>query len=346
MGGVAPTNATRPLSAKPHMYWGARKYWANARERLVAFVSRRLFQHSSATLDILLKLYTSLGGHCLADSPIYVKGGAAARLYLCQQCRLLPASVANARARLVDFVSRRLFQHSSTTLDILLKLYTSLGGHCLADSPIYVKGGAAAWLYLCQQCCLLPASVANAIGEVSPPADLDFGSVAPKGNTIEAAANALLWIQELADGLKMNKVWPLWEVRSDTRRGEAFFHGSRYQLGQVEKSTYAKLPFKVTYHGGLAEQASGDEFNLIRIGLGLWHKRLARSTTASIVDICVGGKRPLRTLTVMGVRAETPRSMLRALRSMTFHETSYEPWWTCFCLFSFASSRNGEEVRF
>ena len=80
MGGVAPTNATRPLSAKPHMYWGAREYWANARERLAAFVSRRLFQHSSATLDILLKLYTSLGGHCLADSPIYVKGGAAAWL--------------------------------------------------------------------------------------------------------------------------------------------------------------------------------------------------------------------------------------------------------------------------
>ena len=275
MGGVAPTNATRPLSAKPHMSWRARCYWAHARERLV------------------------------------------------------------------DFVSRRLFQHSSTTLDILLKLYTSLGGHCLADSPIYVKGGAAAWLYLCQQCCLLPASVANAIGEVSPPADLDFGSVAPKGNTMEAAANALLWIQELADGLKMHKVWPLWEVRSDTRRGEAFFHGSRYQLGQVEQSACAKLPFKVTYHGGLAEQASGDEFNLIRIGLGLWHKRLARSTTASIVDICVGGKRPLRTLTVMGVRAETPRSMLRALRSMTFHETSYEPWWTFFS-FSFASSRNGE----
>ena len=160
MGAAPPTNATRPLSAKPHMYWGARQYWANARERLAAFVSRRLFQHSGATLDILLKLYTSLGGHCLADS------------------------------------------------------------------PIYVKGGAAAWLYLCQQCCLLPASVANAIGEVPPPADLDFGSVAPKGNTIEAAANALLWIQELADGLKMNKVWPLWEVRSDTRRGEAFFHGT------------------------------------------------------------------------------------------------------------------------
>ena len=276
MGGVAPTNATRPLSAKPHMSWGARQYWANARERLV------------------------------------------------------------------DFVSRRLFQHSSTTLDILLKLYTSLGGHCLADSPIYVKGGAAAWLYLCQQCCLLPASVANAIGEVSPPADLDFGSVAPKGNTIEAAANALLWIQELADDLKVNKIWPLWEVRSDTTRGEAFFHGSRHQLGQVEKSTCAKLPFKVTYHGGLAEQASGDEFNLIRIGLGLWHKRLARSTTASIVDICVGGKRPLRTLTVMGVRAETPRSMLRALRSMTFHETSYEPWWMLFFAFFCVQPKGGE----
>ena len=171
MGGVAPTNATRPLSAKPHMYWGAREYWANARERLAAFVSRRLFQHSSATLDILLKLYTSLGGHCLADS------------------------------------------------------------------PIYVKGGAAAWLYLCQQCCLLPASVANAIGEVSPPADLDFGSVAPKGNTIEAAANALLWIQELADDLKMNKVWPLWEVRMACKGR----HRQLYLPAQPRNATRAHL---------------------------------------------------------------------------------------------------------
>ena len=69
---------------------------------------------------------------------------------------------------------------------------------------------------------------------------------------------------------------------------------------------------------------SGGRFSLIRLGLAVWHKGLQRSSSATFVDISAAGRPP--TTVAMGMRIQSPRSMLRTLRRIIFHEVAYQPW--------------------
>ena len=237
----------------------------------------------------------------------------------------------DAKARLEKYVTRRVLR-PGRCLDVVLRMYSSLGGHADANSPVFVKGGAAAWLYLSQQCSIWRDLLPAAFTRLAPAADLDFGATMPADKVVPEAARALTWLSDLASDVelveKFEKQWPKWCVRRDAQFGESFGGGIRRSIGNVEKEG-AKLAMKVTCHGGCVDRHSGQNFSLVRLGLAVWNRQLRRASVANLVDISVGTREP--TTVVMGMRVQTPRSMLRTLRRMAFAEVDYEPWLSAHC---------------
>ena len=115
-----------------------------------------------------------------------------------------------------------------------------------------------------------------------------------------------------------------WRARRDFSTGEAYFSGTRHPIGPMEGSEEPR-PVKLTYHGGLTDRHSGKEFALLRFGWALWHEELHRVSVASFVDVSLDGER-LPTVCVQGMRVQSPRSMLKTLRGLCFHEMGYAPW--------------------
>ena len=209
---------------------------------------------------------------------------------------------------------------------ILPKLYEYLGGTHEATSPVTLKGGAAFVVYMSREVCIhrdkLPPSLLSFEGA----ADLDFASTMTPPQMLEAVAAALPWFTDASVD-----IWPLWaprcpqwRLRFDRQYGEAFFDGKRHSLGR-DADTSASYPIKVTFTGGLSQRHDGRGFQLVRIGPGLWHQKLRRAAVAAFVDISLDDV-ALPTVRVMGLRVQSPASMLKTLRRMTFHEVAYEPW--------------------
>ena len=133
-------------------------------------------------------------------------------------------------------------------------------GHCREDSPVFLKGGAAAWVYLSQQCCLLPTSIKTTIGEIDSPSDLDFQSAKPPAAIIDGAKDAVIALGKNIACKWDSERWPQWKVRVDSDLGEAFFDHGQHSVGRIDG---AVLPFKITYHAGLIEQGSLATFALV-----------------------------------------------------------------------------------
>ena len=229
-----------------------------------------------------------------------------------------------AKERQADFVAAKMFASPGETLSRLQGLYAEFGGDETTASPLVVKGGAA-YLVLMErevgrrEASSLPASLRRG----PHVADLDFCTRESARGTLHRASRALKWLSRSAPKLPLHfeRRWPLWRVRSDASRGEAIFSRERRALGPELDTS---LPFKLTYHGGLTDSHSGQEFALVRLGLAVWHTTLRRASLATFVDICVGADVP--SVCAMGMRVETPRSVLRTLRRLTFHETRNAPW--------------------
>ena len=80
--GTAPLVVTPDsMPVVPRLSWRAKEYWVDAKARLEKYVTRRVLRPGRC-LDVVLRMYSSLGGHADANSPVFVKGGAAAWLYL------------------------------------------------------------------------------------------------------------------------------------------------------------------------------------------------------------------------------------------------------------------------
>lgn len=207
---------------------------------------------------------------------------------------------------------------------LLPHLYASLGGDGSASSPVVLKGGAAFALYMARELTFYGESLPPCLHSFANAADLDFACRSRTDVLMHKTALALPWLSSAcADA------WPSfeaacrpWGLRRDGGLGEAYFDGRRYPL---ECDQTADLPIKLSFHGELTERHSGAEFQLVRIGAAIWHKRLRRAAIAAFVDILLDSAR-LPTVCVMGMRIQSPRSMLKALRRMTFHEADYAPW--------------------
>ena len=225
-----------------------------------------------------------------------------------------------SKRRLEKYVSQRILQEGDG-FHLLLRLYALLGGSNEQSSPITVKGGTAAWLYLKQQTVWLSTVLPSASLQVASPVDFDFDSMLSPASTLANSVRAIHSMRQLVDLERFEANCPMWKVRKDNALGESFPLWSRCTLG-VSTSL---LPIKVTYRGGLAARSDNTEFSLIRLGLALWHRRLARSSVISFIDIAMNKKQTPSTC-VFGVRVESPRSMLRTLRGMIFHDVNYQPW--------------------
>jgi hypothetical protein len=219
----------------------------------------------------------------------------------------------------------RLLLEPSRAQVLLPHLYGALGGTAQATSPLSLKGGAAFVLFMRQAVAFHGEALPPSVCSFADVADLDFTCQDPADALVPRAAMALPWLAAFSQGL-----WPRFQesctaldVRRDAACGEAFFDGRRFQLGA---SPCAGLPIKCSFHGGLVDRHTGEPFQLVRLGAAVWHRRLRRSAIAPFVDISVGSTRAHPTVCVMGIRVQAPRSMLKALRRMAFHELGYEPW--------------------
>ena len=232
----------------------------------------------------------------------------------------------DAKKRQAAFIAQRVLD-PLRSLDVIMQLYVSLGGTASSESPIFIKGGAAAWLYLSQQCSILQDAFPQYFTKMEIIADLDFGTSGQTKDVVSKAAQALGWLTDLASECNVvkgfEKKWPRWHVRRDRELGESFDFPERKSLGKGDDRGNG-FAIKITCHGGCMDNHSGCQFDLLRLGLAVWCKPLRRATVVSVVDISVSTRLP--TTLVMGMRVQSPRSMLRTLRRMAFHETGYQPW--------------------
>ena len=232
----------------------------------------------------------------------------------------------DAKDRTATKVSQSLLEPSRMQ-NLLPTLYASLGGNEDASSPIVLKGGAAFVLYMTREMAFYGDTLPLCLQSFANAADLDFACRWPAERLMDRTAAALPWLARTCA-----HVWPSfetthrqWRLRRDGSHGEAYFDGRRFPLG-CDK-TEEDLPIKLSFHGGLTEKRSGAEFQLVRIGVAVWHERLRRGAIAAFVDVSLSDASALfSTVCVMGMRVQTPRSMLKALRRMTFHEADYAPW--------------------
>ena len=173
------------------------------------------------------------------------------------------------------------------------------------------------------------------MGDMAPAADLDFSTSTPAADMMERGIKALGGMSDMVIGMglpaQLEELWPLWQSRPDAQLGDGFVQKARHGIGSADAPGDA-LPVKLSYHGGLTESHSGDTFSLIRFGLAVWQKDLKRATLATFIDVAVGASFP--TIPIMGMRVQAPRSMLKAIRRMCFHEVDYQPWLAAHCDFA------------
>ena len=198
---------------------------------------------------------------------------------------------------------------------LLPYLYASLGGDAQATSPIVLKGGAAFILFMSREIAFYGEALPPSVRRFADTVDLDFACREPARVLMPRVAGALPWLAEYSQDLwrHFDTSCGSWQLRRDGYCGEAYFDSKRFPLG-VSQAT--DLPIKCSFHGGLQERCTGAAFQLVRIGAALWQRRTCRSTIAAFVDISLGGTTVHSTICVMGIRVETPRSMLKALRRM------------------------------
>ena len=200
-----------------------------------------------------------------------------------------------------------------TTADLLLEpprmqmllphLYTSLGGTEKATSPIILKAGAAFVVYMTREVAFYGAALPSGVHNFAHAADLDFASRSSAAQLINQIKTALPWLAHVSADIcsHWEEACPQWQLRHDNMCGEAFFNGRRCNLGRPPLDSSADLPIKLSFHGGLTERHTGTDFQLVRIGAAVWHKRLRRATTAAFVDVSLSNA-ALSTVYVMGMR--------------------------------------------
>ena len=229
------------------------------------------------------------------------------------------------KERQSTFVAAAVLQPTSC-FDIIQKIYVSLGGERCTQSPIFLKGGAAASLYISQQVQSLGAVFPPAFTSPQSIADLDFGCSREAGEIVPKVGRSLAWLSQLAEERsvikRFEKRWSAWRVRRDEHWGESFAGGRRGSLGTTGDK---RLAVKATYHCTCFDKHSGEEFRLVRVGLGVWSEPLRRASVANFVDISIVPRCPT-TVDVIGMRVQAPGSMLRTIRRLAFHETAYKPW--------------------
>ena len=227
---------------------------------------------------------------------------------------------------------------ATATADLLLtrsrmpvlaaQLYALLGGTEKLSSPITLKGGAAFVVYMSREVAFHSDTLPSCLHTYADAADLDFASNTPASQLVVEISSILPWFAETSTHIwtQLQKKCPQWRLRRDGNYGEIFFGGRSYKLGShPDIYNSMDLPIKLSYHGGLVEKHTGKAFDLVRIGAAVWHIRLRRAAVAAFVDISLTNM-TIPTVCVMGMRVQAPRSMLKALRRMTFHETAYAPW--------------------
>ena len=204
--------------------------------------------------------------------------------------------------------------------------YSALGGTSDPSSPVVIKGGAAAWLYLFATASPLWFNERWRAEVPTAAADIDFAYMKPITSAVDRVASRLLprlaiFVKKTGLVQRIQNRWPLWRVRDDASLGESFCCDSRAPIGH---SALSHLPVKLTCHRQ-GNQVDEKDLSLLRVGVALYHKKLQRSTVISFVDIAV---QPVSTDTVMiaGMRLQSPSQMLRDLRRLIFHETTYRPW--------------------
>ena len=215
--------------------------------------------------------------------------------------------------------------------DTMTILYTLLGGTSAEASPIVITGGAAFCLYMSREVALHAEDLPAGLCTFAQAADLDFAATEEPANLVRSCAVALHWLADVSAD-----IWPAWQaenkqwqLRRDAKWGEAFYHCCRADITPAEATPTAEFPIKLSLHMGMHNPTTGEDFRLLRLGAAVWHKKLSRAAIAAFVDVSLNAK-VLPSTTVMGMRLQSPRSMLKELRRMTFHETHYAPWWAAY----------------
>ena len=162
--GVAPSSlSSRKLSDKPRMTWQTRMYWHESKRRLEKYVSQRILQEGDG-FHLLLRLYALFGGSSEQSSPICVKGGTAAWLYLKQQTVWLSTVLPSASLQVaspVDFDFDSMLSPASTLANSVRAIHsmrqlvstnvskqTARCGRCVKTTPWenpFRCGPAAHW---------------------------------------------------------------------------------------------------------------------------------------------------------------------------------------------------------
>lgn len=242
--------------------------------------------------------------------------------------RMHPGALAywqHAKERQAAFVAGRLFREENMMCDIMA---------CVSKAApeVYLKGGAAAWLHLKHQRQVrsLP-QLGRGTGHI---ADLDFGFVcsdrAALRHVVPKIGRALPGISNIAARGNLvgrfEKAWPTWKVRMDGLLGESFQGKEKRSMGTLSIQKHGRrVPMKMTHHAACRDNNTGNNFDLLRIGLAVWNKPLRLQSVVPFVDLCTTSAPPA-TMHIEGIRVQTPRSLLRDLRRLLFHETDYRPW--------------------
>ena len=207
--------------------------------------------------------------------------------------------------------------------DIVRGLYERLGG----EDSVHIKGGVAVEMYVAAKMEELairpPWSQQAPFGGVH---DVDFVCTANVSQIVQKAVHTLHYLSYKAHKCgtleRFLQRWPTSELRRDAETGISFLD-ERRSLGtpRVDETV-----FKITVHRG-RNRKSKENYDLVRIGLGVWDPTVFRTSVPAVVDVAVttASQRPSRLL-VNGMQTESPRSMLRTLRRMIFHEADYRPW--------------------
>lgn len=245
--------------------------------------------------------------------------------------RMHPGAIAywrNARERQAAFVAGRLFRGEKEIWDIMA---------CVSEaSPaVYLKGGAAAWLHLHPVRSSTWPQLGSGAEHVEQIADLDFGILCPDRASLQHVVpeivRTLPGISDIAARGNLlgrfEKAWPTWKIRMDGLLGESFQAQEKRPMGalSLEEGGRRVVPMKVTHHAACRDKNTGNDFDLLRIGLAVWNEPLRLQTVVPFVDLCASSAPPA-TVHVEGIRVQTIRSLLRELRRLLFHETNYRPW--------------------
>ena len=223
--------------------------------------------------------------------------------------------------------------------EVLLQMYSALGGTDGTNSPVVLKGGAAAEICMRQEIAMLlhlhgvqfPHFRALAVKDIDLAVrDIDLYMAAYLHTTV-SKLSAL--IKGIGIDVFLSENCTGWCIRSaDGHIGDNFPDGAkgpRASLGTCPP--WDDHVVKGKYIGNGEDPFNG-RYKLLRLGVPMLDVRLGVPMLSWIhmIDLCCNESGRSRTdlsgaVTVMGMRVQSLRDQVKTARRMVFHDSDYQP---------------------